>query len=327
MFHSRTAQAATTDRKNGRTATENGRTRVIGYGRVSTEQQAQEGVSLEAQRAKLTAYCDALDLELIEVISDAGASGSSLKRPGIQRVLRLLETGKGDAVLVTKLDRLTRSVKDLGFLVENYFMGGKYSLLSVGDSIDTRTAAGRMIMNILASLGQGEREAIAERTREALAEIKSQGYRFGSPPYGYRRGGLDEHGRAGFIPDEEQQKGLRRILELHDAGTGIEEIIRTVNSEGLRSSRGKRWHRPALYRLLRREGRIARHLQIQRPKRWRELAAHDRNRTLAVAQALRAQGLSLRQIGAALSAQGLTPPGGRRWHASTLATLLGYMRG
>ena len=113
------------------------RTKVIGYVRVSTEGQADGGVSLDAQRAKLAAYCTALDLDLIAVEVDAGLSAKSLDRPGLTRALGMLTRGDATALLVCKLDRLTRSVRDLGALVDTYFAAGRWALLSVADSIDT----------------------------------------------------------------------------------------------------------------------------------------------------------------------------------------------
>ncbi|HET9959637.1 MAG TPA: recombinase family protein, partial [Polyangiaceae bacterium] len=111
------------------------RTKVIGYVRVSTEQQADGGVSLQAQRDKLHAYAVAMDLDLVGVLEDAGASAKTLARPALQEALRRLETGEVDGLLVCKLDRLTRSVRDLGHLLERYF-AARFSLLSVSDSID-----------------------------------------------------------------------------------------------------------------------------------------------------------------------------------------------
>jgi len=119
-------------------------TKTIAYLRVSTEKQADRGVSLDVQRAKLKAYAELYELELVEVIVDAGHSAKSLDRPGLQRALRMLKDGDAEALLVVKLDRLTRSVVDLGTLVERYFAPGKAALLSVGEQIDTRSAAGRL---------------------------------------------------------------------------------------------------------------------------------------------------------------------------------------
>jgi site-specific DNA recombinase len=169
--------------------------RVVGYVRVSSEGQATEGVSLDAQRTKLAAYCLAMDLELVALEADEGVSAKTLRRPGLQRALAALEEGRADAVLVTKLDRLTRSVRDLGDLVERYFGGERWSLLSVGDSIDTKTAAGRLVLNVLVSVAQWEREATGERTRDALAEVKRQGGTLGADALGWRR--VEETRRRG----------------------------------------------------------------------------------------------------------------------------------
>jgi DNA invertase Pin-like site-specific DNA recombinase len=127
-------------------------TRTIAYLRVSTDKQADRGISLDAQRAKAEAYAQLYDLELVEVIVDAGYSAKTLERPGLQKALGMLRSGAADALLVAKLDRLTRSVVHLGELVETYFSEGEAALLSVGEQIDTRSAAGRLVLNILASV-------------------------------------------------------------------------------------------------------------------------------------------------------------------------------
>jgi len=148
-------------------------TRVAAYIRVSTEHQTDSGVSLEAQEAKLRAYALALDLELVAIKVDAGLSAKNMKRPGLQAALAMLDAGKVDGLLVAKLDRLTRSVRDLGWLLEPSRFGGRWSLLSVNDSIDTRTAAGRLVLHVLGAVSQWEREATGERTREALQHKRS----------------------------------------------------------------------------------------------------------------------------------------------------------
>ena len=161
-------------------------TRTVAYLRVSTEKQADAGVSLEAQQDKAKAYASLYDLSLVEVVIDAGESAKTLERPGLQRALTMLKTGKADALLVVKLDRLTRSVVDLGALIETYFAPGKAALLSVSEQIDTRSAAGRLVLNILASVSQWERETIGERTRDAMKHKQAQGeYIGGHAPYGY----------------------------------------------------------------------------------------------------------------------------------------------
>jgi len=88
-------------------------TKAIGYIRVSTDDQAESGLSLTHQRAKVEAYCIATDLSLVEVIEDAGESAKSMKRPGLQRAMESIRKGEAGALVILKLDRLTRSVRDL----------------------------------------------------------------------------------------------------------------------------------------------------------------------------------------------------------------------
>lgn len=231
-------------------------TKVIGYIRVSTEQQVDDGASLEAQRIRLQAYALATELELVEIVEDAGISAKTLQRPGIQRVLAALKSGKASGVIVTKLDRLTRSVVDLNTLITDYF-GAHYQLLSVGDSIDTRTAAGRLMLNILASVSQWEREAIAERTRDALGVLKGQGVTLGAPRYGTRKlDALDTAGRRITVSDEVSNGVIARIVELSVAGMSARAIARHLTCAGIKAPAGGRdWHAKTVCAILRRNER------------------------------------------------------------------------
>jgi len=206
--------------------------RVIGYIRVSTAQQADEGVSLEAQRTKLAAYATAMDLELVAIVEDAGVSAKTLDRPGLRRALGMLEAGEADGLLVAKLDRLTRSVRDLGLLIESHF-GHRFALLSVGDSIDTRSASGRLVLNVLCSVSQWEREAISERTRDALAHLKSTGVQLGAPAL-----------REG--------PAVARIRDLHASGATLRAIAETLTAEGHPTLKGGRWAAETVRKVVRR---------------------------------------------------------------------------
>ena len=229
----------------------NAPTRVVGYIRVSTEGQADGGVSLDAQRAKLTAYCTALDLELVAVEADAGLSAKSLARPALQRALGMLRDGRADALLVVKLDRLTRSVRDLGTLVEDYFAAGRWALLSVADSIDTRSAAGRLVLNVLASVAQWEREATAERTRDALAHLRSEGVRLGGAALGWERGeAVDAAGRRVVVAVEDVAGTVARILALKADGLTLRGIAEILAAEGRSTKAGGRWHATTVQRVI-----------------------------------------------------------------------------
>lgn len=208
-------------------------TRAVAYLRVSTDKQADKGVSLEAQRAKVEAYAALYDVELVEVIVDAGASAKTLARPGLARALDMLHTGKANAILVVKLDRLTRSVRDLGELIDGYFAPGKSSLLSVSEQIDTRSAAGRLVLNVLASVGQWERETIGERTKAAMQHKASCGeFTGGEARYGYAVGADGK-----LEPVETEQAVLRLARQYRAAGLSLRAVARRL-AEGGFTTRG-----------------------------------------------------------------------------------------
>ncbi len=220
-----------------RTAEQTSRTRTVAYIRVSTDKQAEHGVSLEAQRAKLESYAALYDLDLVAIEVDAGLSASTLDRPGLQAALTLLRTKKADALLVVKLDRLTRSVRDLGDLVDRYFGAGKTaSLLSVGDQIDTRTAAGRMVLNLLTTVAQWEREATGERTAAAMAHKAASGeYTGGQAPYGFT---LAADGVT-LAQDAGEQAVLTQVRDLRAAGLSLRAVAAELDRLGVRSRAGK----------------------------------------------------------------------------------------
>jgi DNA invertase Pin-like site-specific DNA recombinase len=223
------------------------RTRAVAYLRVSTEKQADRGVSLDAQRAKVEAYAQLYELELVDVVVDAGVSAKTLDRPGLQKALEMLRAGQAEALLVVKLDRLTRSVVHLGQLVEDYFADGKWALLSVGEQIDTRSAAGRLVLNVLASVSQWEREAIGERTSAAMQHKASVGeYTGGDIPYGYSLASDGDH----LVEKPEEQKVLSTARTLRGAGLSLRSVARELNAQGFRSRTGRQFAHVQIARML-----------------------------------------------------------------------------
>jgi site-specific DNA recombinase len=211
-------------------------TRTVGYLRVSTDKQADRGVSLETQRAKVEAYASLYDLDLVDVIVDAGVSAKSMDRPGLTRALLMLKKGDAEALLVVKLDRLTRSVRDLGDIVDRYFASGKSALLSVGEQIDTRSAAGRLVLNVLASVGQWEREACGERTSAAMEHKKVIGeFTGGELPYGF---GLADDG-VRLVEVTAEQVVISEARTLRAAGMSLRAIARILDQRGARARTGR----------------------------------------------------------------------------------------
>lgn len=223
--------------------------RVVLYSRVSTQEQASSGVSLDAQNEKLSGYAKLFDLEVVTKIEDAGESAKSLKRPGLEQALEMLRAGEADGIVVTKLDRLTRNVGDWQKLINEFFgdKAGK-SLYSIGDSIDTTTAAGRLVLNVLLSVAQWEREAIGERTRDALQHKKSRGERLGASRYGYS---VDEDTRE-LVVHENQLRVLDLIVELRRTMT-LREIAAELTRRGIRTKKGKaKWNHNSVAGILKR---------------------------------------------------------------------------
>ena len=221
--------------------------RIIGYVRVSTTEQADKGVSIEAQSEKLRAYAKLFDLDLVDIVVDAGQSAKSLDRPGLQRVLASLKSKQADGILVVKLDRLTRSVGDLDALIQSYFSerAGKL-LISVSDHIDTRSAAGRLVLNVLASVGQWERESCGERTRDALKHKKNQGQRVGAVPFGFA---LASDGKS-LVEDASEQEALQIVRELRAQGLSLRKMVDELNNQGVPTAQGAKWHLATVQRAL-----------------------------------------------------------------------------
>jgi site-specific DNA recombinase len=226
--------------------------KVVAYCRVSTQRQAEEGISLDAQRERLTAFAKATDLEIVGFRIDAGISAKSLRRPGIQAALEDLRTGKAEAILVCKLDRLTRRLRDLTALVDEYF-AKRFSLISITDSIDTRSAGGRLVLNVLGTVAEWERDQASERATEAAEHLRNLGVVVGGEALGWRRSEeRDEEGRLRLVADPAEVATARRIHDLRTQGLSLRKICRVLCEEGRETKCGGRWGPETVSRVLRR---------------------------------------------------------------------------
>lgn len=224
-------------------------TKAIGYIRVSTDDQAESGLSLAHQRAKIEAFAMATDLSLVEVIEDAGESAKSMNRPGLLRAIEAVRRGEAGALVILKLDRLTRSVRDLGTLVDLFEKTGA-ALISVQDSINTSTAAGRLVLNVLGSVAQWEREAIGERTAAAMQVKKGRGELVGAVPFGFD---LGDDGKT-LIPNSQEQEALSILRELRAQGLSYRKIGAELESRGIRTKNGGTWQAMTIRNLCREIG-------------------------------------------------------------------------
>jgi len=199
-------------------------TRVVGYCRVSTAEQADSGLGLDAQRASILAECARKGWTLVEMIQDAGVSAKTLDRPGMAQALDLLRSGQAGALVVAKLDRATRSVMDAASLISQGQREG-WALVALDLGLDPTTPTGELVATIMSGVAQWERRAIGARTRDALAAKKAAGVRLGRPV---------------VLPGAVAE----RIVAAKEAGASLSAIARTLNEEHVPTAhrKGSKWH-------------------------------------------------------------------------------------
>lgn len=219
----------------------------FGYCRVSTEIQAREGQSLEAQRTHIQAYAEMHGLDIRGFFSDDGISGARAdNRPGLTETMDTV--CREQAVLIVfSLSRLARSVGDAVALVRKLEQHHA-DLISLSEDLNTTTAAGRFTFHVFAALGQLERELIGERVRSVMALKRSRGERLGNVPYGYQ---LDADGIT-LHPDPTEQKTIRKIQRLRDQGLSYARVADRLNAQNIPSKTGGRWYGPTVQQILKR---------------------------------------------------------------------------
>ena len=234
--------------------------RAIGYIRVSTEMQAEGGVSLDAQRSSISQYCQLYELDLVDIEADEGLSGKTLDRPALERAFQRMEDGEAEMLVIVKLDRLTRSVHDLGILLERYFSEGKFNLTSVNERIDTTSASGRLTLNILLSFAQFEREIIGERIRDKVAAQKRKGkWTGGVPVLGYD---VDRSGPSPrLVVNDREARRTRAIFKLYLELGSLLPVVKELRHREWKSKKrtttkgtavgGRPFDKATLYALLR----------------------------------------------------------------------------
>lgn len=218
---------------------------VIGYCRVSTGEQV-EGVSLDAQRWKIEAYCELHGLELAEIIVDEGISAKDTAgRPGALRLLELVRKGEINGLVIYKLDRLVRNTRNAIEIAELCKAKG-VALHSIAEKIDTDSAIGEFFFTLMAALAQLERKQIGERTAMALQHKRANGEKTGGyTPFGYDV--IVEGGKVDtvstLIPNAAEQKAIRLIERLRAKGYSYRAIGAALEQRGIMTKRGKkRWH-------------------------------------------------------------------------------------
>ena len=206
---------------------------VVGYVRVSTQEQADSGAGLEAQRQAIRAECDRRGWNLVAIHEDAGASGKSLKhRPALAAAIEAVEAGEARGIIVSKLDRLSRSLLDFAGLIARAKEAG-WNIVALDLGVDLSTPSGKFVANVMASAAEWERELISQRTREGLAVKRAEGVRLG------RRPDID--------PKLDQ-----RVKTMRARGMTFQAIADKLNSDDVPTVRGGQWQPSTLLRVSRR---------------------------------------------------------------------------
>lgn len=198
------------------------------YARVSTTNQAQEGYSIDGQLSALSSYCDAKGWQVADTYTDAGFTGSNLDRPALQKLLLDINRKKVDAVLIYKLDRLSRNVRDTLYLAKDIFEANGISFISLSENIDTSTAMGALFLTLLSAIAEFEREQITERMQMGKVGRAKSGKAMSwiYPPFGY------DYVDGEYIVNEFEAQLVREMFDYYIKTSSVTALVVKLNDEG-----------------------------------------------------------------------------------------------
>lgn len=219
--------------------------KAVGYIRVSTEEQVLEGYSIDAQKNRIIEYCQVNGFDLIDYYIDEGISGKSLKRPKVQEMIADVKSHKFDIIVIYRLDRLSRSLRDLANLIDLLDKHG-VQIKSISENFDLSSLSGRAMAQMLGVFAEFERGSIAERVTLALEQRAREGY-YKAPkaPFGYTYDPKTQN----YLINPEQAAIVREIFELHQSGKGVDAICRIMNERRIKTTEGSRFHRTFIIRM------------------------------------------------------------------------------
>ena len=292
------------------------RVQVALYVRVSTDKQAEFGMSLDAQTAELERYCAERSWDVAETFVDGGFSGKDTDRPAFQRMVGRIKAGGIDAIAVTKLDRLTRSVRNLCEINEDLLKGLGVNLICTRDGINTFELTSSFLMHLLALIGQIERENTSKRVSAAIAHIHDHGGHYGKIPFGKITAPHPTQPKMKVLADHpEEALWLKRIFAWYEAGKQPTEIADLLNAQGVKPRYCERWNLQIVYSLLRSN-------HVHKARSADSPFVYDRDRAYKLALRLRQDGARLRTIAEALAKAQLRPKNAQRYTCSSTQDLL-----
>jgi DNA invertase Pin-like site-specific DNA recombinase len=248
------------------------KTKIVGYVRVSTSQQAEEGISLDAQVQKIKGYVSLFPekYELVDIIIGTESATNGRKkngkrrkemnlslmlshRPKLKSCLSMIDDGEAQGLIVAKLDRLSRDVVVMGMLIHRYFTENQ--LVSVNEFVDTKSPNGKLMLNMLTMVAQWEADSISDRTTTVLRHMKAEGVQLGRAAFGQRHAvsTLDEHGRKVINDVPEELETIEVIKALHERNHSLRSICSMLTRGGYKTARGGKWYPATVSKILKRE--------------------------------------------------------------------------
>lgn len=292
-------------------------TRVFGYCRVSTDMQAQQGLSLDDQREAIKLFAADRGWTVEEIFVDGGFSAKNTDRPAFQRMMREIKNSDGGiaAVVVTKLDRLTRSLRDLCSINEDLLEPFGCNLVAIRDGINTFEPVSKMLLPFLAIIGQIERQNTSERCKASIRHIQEQGGYHGKVPFGFMK--VADGKLKRLVPCPETHPRLEQLVAWYHEGVAMTEIARRLNRAGVKTLYGsnREWTKHKIYELLRTMG-------IHKAKSLDSTAIYDKRTAYRIAYELRAEGRIYRDIADELNRQNLRPQNAARYTEASTKDLI-----
>lgn len=217
----------------------------IGYVRVSTDEQKQHGFGIDTQHSTIRSYCEAMGYPLETIIADEGISGKDMNRPGIQRVIEMIQSGQYAGIVVSKLDRISRNLKDILVLHDEIMLEIGATMVSIKEQFDTATPVGKLMFQIIGGFAEFERSMIKDRMWGGKIEKVKQGkFAGGRPPYGYNLIG------GKLVPNAAEAAVVRQVFQLKALGYSLGKIAALLIEQNVPTRQNGKWSRKHIKTML-----------------------------------------------------------------------------
>jgi DNA invertase Pin-like site-specific DNA recombinase len=272
--------------------------KAFGYVRVSTDMQAQYGLSLDAQKEQIAKYAEVYGYEVIGYFVDHDSAKSVTGRPEYQKMIGEVSKGKAQYIIASALDRFSRSQRDFLNFQEDYVKAGRVHLILIKEAINTEQASTTQFLGFLVAFAQMERERTSERVKGIISYIRSQGGHYGKVPFGYTT--VNEGRIKRLVPHPENHKWLEQMAGWYRQGVSFDDIAQRLNENGVKPSQSQRWTKTSVYDLLCKEK-----IHVVRSEHGDKV--YDREKAYNIAYSLKSDGRTHEFIAEYLNRQGLRP--------------------